>query len=151
MHSITLEQLRVVSQAGGVSHVTLKGQGGAFVVHISDRNGSDAVLTKARSTEPRRFGSPTAALNLLRDLGITTGTFDASDWNPAERNPESRPGDKRVQVLRHAHASAAYNAWLSDELQQAIDDPRPSIPHDDVMARMDVRIERHKEPGAKRS
>ncbi len=49
MPSMTLEQLRAANDAGGVSVVTLKGQGGAFVVEITTRNGSAAVLAKARS------------------------------------------------------------------------------------------------------
>ena len=149
MQSMTLEQLRVASNAGGVSGVTLKGQGGAFLVQIATRSGSGAVLSKARSGEPRRFGNPLAALSLLRDLGITVGQFDASDWNPAEKVVNSRD-DARAQVLRGAHEAAAYNQWLAAEIQEAIDDPRPSVPHDEVMARMDTRIARHK-AGAKRA
>ncbi|WP_197272864.1 hypothetical protein [Nitrosospira briensis] len=34
MQSMTIEQLRAASNAGGVSGVTLKGQGGAFLVQI---------------------------------------------------------------------------------------------------------------------
>ena len=139
MQSMTLEQLRVASNAGGVSGVTLKGQGGAFLVQISTRSGSGAVLSKARSSEPRRFGNPIAALSLLRDLGITVGQFDASDWNPAEKVVNSRD-DARAQVLRGAHEAAAYNQWLTSEIQASIDDPRPSIPHDEVMAEMDADI-----------
>jgi hypothetical protein len=139
--SITVEQLRTVSQAGGVAGVTLKGQGGAFFVQIATRNGGAAVLTKARSSEPRRFGNPATALNVLRDVGITVGQFDASQWNPAEREPA--PGSSgRAQALRQAHRAAAWSQWLAAEIQEAIDDPRPSIPHDEVMARMDARIAR---------
>ena len=68
---MTLEQLRTASKAGGVAGVTLKGQGGVFFVQIATRNGGSAVLAKARSTEPRRFGNPTAALSVLRGIGIT--------------------------------------------------------------------------------
>lgn len=150
MHSMTLEQLRVASNSGGVSGVTLKGQGGAFLVQIDTRSGSGAVLSKARSSEPRRFGNPIAALSLLRDLGITVGQFDASDWNPAEKVVNSRD-DARAQVLRGAHEAAAYNQWLAAEIQEAIDDPRPSVPHDEVMARMDTRLARQKAAGAKRA
>ena len=139
MQSMTLEQLRVASNAGGVSGVTLKGQGGAFLVQIATRSGSGAVLSKARSGEPRRFGNPIAALSLLRDLGITVGQFDASDWNPAEKVVNSRD-DARAQVLRGAHEAAAYNQWLTGEIQASIDDPRPSISHDEVMAEMDTDI-----------
>ena len=148
MQSMTLEQLRVANNAGGISGVTLKGQGGAFLVQIATRNGSGAVLSKARGGEPRRFGNPIAALSLLRDLGITVGQFDASDWNPAEK-VVNRRDDARAQVLRGAHEAAAYNQWLAAEIQEAVDDPRPSMPHDEVMARMDARIARLKAAGSK--
>ena len=150
MQSMTIEQLRAASDAGGVEGVTLKGQGGAFLVQIATRSGAAALLAKARSNEPRRFGNPVAALNVLRDVGITIGQFDASEWNPAEREPVER-SDSRAQALRKAHEAAAYNEWLAAEIQESIDDPRPSIPHDEVMARMDARIARHKAAGAKRA
>jgi hypothetical protein len=43
-------------------------------------------------------------------------------------------------LLAHARqfaAAAAYDQWFRDQVQEAIDDPSPSIPHDQVMA--DVR------------
>lgn len=143
MQSMTIEQLRAASSAGGVSGVTLKGQGGAFLVQISTRSGSGAVLSKARSSEPRRFGNPVAALNVLRDVGITIGKFDASEWNPAEK--EETAGNRgRAEAMRGAHKAVAYNQWLGAQIQEAIDDTRPSVPHDEVMERMDARIARHK-------
>ena len=54
MQSMTIEQLRAASNAGGVSGVTLKGQGGAFVVQIDTRSGASAVLSKARRAAPLR-------------------------------------------------------------------------------------------------
>lgn len=38
-----------------------------------------------------------------------------------------------------------YTAWLAAEIQTAIDDPRPSIPHEEVMARMDAQLARLQE------
>jgi len=146
MQSMTLEQLRTANRTGGVAGVTLKGRGGAFFVQITTRSGVGAVLAKARSDEPRRFGNPAAALNVLRDIGITIGRFDASEWDPAEREPSSRTSG-RAEALRKAHKAAAYNEWLAAEIQAAIDEPGPSIPHDEVMARMDARIARHKAAG----
>lgn len=46
MHSMTLEQLRATANAGGVTGVTLKGQGGGFFVEIATRSGQDAFLSK---------------------------------------------------------------------------------------------------------
>ncbi len=150
MQSMTIEQLRAASHAGGVSGVTLKGEGGAFLVQIDTRSGVTALLAKARSSEPRRFGNPAAALNMLRDVGITVGRFDASEWNPQEK--EEASGNRgRAEAMREAHQAAAYSRWLAAEIQEAIDDPRPSIPHDEVMDRMDARIAGHKAAGAKRT
>ena len=150
MQSMTIEQLRVARDAGGVAGVTVKGQGGAFLVQIATRSGSDAVLAKARSSEPRRFGNLVAALNVLRGIGITTGQFDATEWNPAAK--EETVGNRgRADAMRKAHEAAAYAQWLAAEIQEAIDDPRPSSPHDEVMARMDARIARQKAAGRKRA
>ena len=146
MSNMTLEQLRVANASGGISGVTLKGQGSAFLVQINTRSGADAVLTKARSNEPRRFGNPLVALSLLHDLGITAGQFDASAWAPAQQ-PLNRRDDARAQLLREAHQASAYVKWLSSEIQESIDDPRPSIAHDEVLAQLDTRIARHQATG----
>lgn len=150
MQSMTIEQLRAASKAGGVSGVTLKGQGGVFLVQIDTRSGSGALLSKARSTEPRRFGNPLSALNVLREIGITVGQFDASEYDPTDK--EQDPGNRgRSNAMREAHEAAAYNQWLAAEIQGAIDDPRPSVSHDEVMARMEGRIARHKSAEAPRA
>ncbi|MXS81006.1 hypothetical protein SAMN05216317_1481 [Nitrosomonas eutropha] len=148
MQSMTLEQLRATARAGGVVGVTLKGQGSGFFIEIATRSGQDAFLVKARSTEPRRFGSPNSALIVLRDLGIAVVRLDATNWNP-DQKVVTQNRDSRAQAMRQAHEAAAYNQWLAAEIQEAIDDPRPSVEHDEVMARMDARIARHKAAGAK--
>jgi|GEM_PF-4196175 len=42
--------------------------------------------------------------------------------------------------MREAPKAAACNEWLAAEIQAVIDDPRSSIPHDEVMAEMDAEI-----------
>jgi len=94
---------------------------------------------KARSTEPRRFGNPLSALNVLREIGITVGHFDASEYDPTKKEQDA--GNRgRANAMRGAHEAAAYNQWLAGEIQASIDDPRPSIPHDEVMAEMNADI-----------
>ncbi len=149
MQSMTVEQLRATVGAGGVTGVTLKGQGGGFFVEIATRSGQDAILVKARTTEPRRFGNPTSALIVLRDVGIDVIQIDATDWNPDQKDM-SRSRQNRADAMREAHEAAAYNQWLAAEIQEAIDDPRSSIPHDEVMAQMDARIARHMAANEKR-
>jgi len=148
MQCMTIEQLRAASNAGGVEGVTLKGHGGAFLVQIATRSGDAALLAKARSNEPRRFGNPLSALNVLREVGITIGQFDASEWNPGEK--EATAGQRgRAEAMRTAHRAAAYAKEVAAEIQQSLNDPRPSRPHDAVMTRMEARIAHHKATGAK--
>lgn len=135
MYSMTLEQLRATVSAGGVVGVTLKGQGSGFFMEIATRSGQDAILAKARSTEPRRFGSPGSALIVLRDIGIAVAQLDATNWNPDQKE-STQSRQSRAQAMRKAHQAAAYNQWLASEIQAAIDDPRASIPHDEVMAEL---------------
>ncbi|WP_018403893.1 type II toxin-antitoxin system RelB family antitoxin [Marinobacter gelidimuriae] len=150
MQSMTLEQLRATASAGGVVGVTLKGEGSGFFMEIATRSGQNAFLVKARSTEPRRFGSANSALTVLRDIGIAVAQLDATNWDPDQKEV-TQNRDNRAQAMRQAHEAAAYNQWLAAEIQEAIDDPRPSVPHNEVMARMDARIARHKAAGAKRA
>lgn len=139
MQSMTLEQLRATASAGGVVGVTLKGDGGGFFLQIATRTGQDVVLSKARSVQPRRFGNPTSALIVLRELGIAVVQLDATQWNPNQKD-RSQSRENRAQAMREAHKAAAYTKWMAAEIQESIDDPRPSIPHDGVMAEMDVDI-----------
>ena len=140
MHSMTLEQLPATAAAGGVVGVTFKGQRGAFMLHIATRSSQDAVLAKARSTEPRRFGNPASAMILLREVGIAVAQLDATDWNPDEKDM-SLSRASQAEAMRAAHQAAAHNRRLTAEIQEALDDPRPSLPHDEVMAAMDAEID----------
>jgi len=38
-------------------------------------------------------------------------------------------------AVRGAHEAAAYDAWFREQVQASIDDPRPSIPGEEVEAR----------------
>ncbi len=139
MHTMTLEQLRTTTRAGGVIGVTLKGQGSGFLMEITTLNGQGIILSKARSSEPRRFGSTNSALIVLRDIGIAVAQLDATNWNPDQKYiTQSR--EKRAQAMRTAHEAVAYNQWLAGEIQTSIDDSRPSISHDEVMDEMDANI-----------
>ena len=139
MQNMTLEQLRATASAGGVVGVTLRGEGSGFFLQIATRSGQNAVLSKARSIQPRRFGNPTSALLVLRELGIAVAQLDATQWNPDQKEM-SQSRENRAEAMREAHKAAAYSKWLATEIQESVDDPRPSIPHDEVMAQMDTDI-----------
>ena len=45
------------------------------------------------------------------------------------------------ELMRSGHQTAAHNRWLAAEIQESLDDPRPSVPHDEAMAAMDAEID----------
>ena len=48
--------------------------------------------------------------------------------------------DPMLSVFDSADEEADYTAWLRAKLQASIDDPRPSIPHEQVMAEVRERL-----------
>ena len=52
--------------------------------------------------------------------------------------------DPMLSVFDSAEEEADYTAWLRAKLQASLDDPRPSIFHEQVMADMRERLEQQK-------
>jgi hypothetical protein len=48
--------------------------------------------------------------------------------------------DPMLSVFDSAEEEADYTAWLRAKLQASIDDPRPSIPHEQVMTEIRERL-----------
>lgn len=134
MQTLTLEQLRITSKTGGIVSVAVKAQGKAFLVQIFMLKGS-ALLAKARSTEPRRFGNPFQAITLLREIGITNGTYDVSEYAPDADTPvRTRPD--RTEALKRTHQAAAYDQWFRAQVEDALveaNDPTTTwISHEEI-------------------
>ena len=143
MQTMTLDQLRAAGSAGGIAGVTLKADVNGFVVEVDTRSGQSAVLSKARSSEPRRFGNPTTAIVLLREMGILLAKLDMTDWEPMQNQlaEKSESSAKRSQAMREAYAAAAHTKWLAQSIEQSIADPRPSVSHDDVLGILSAEID----------
>ncbi len=64
-------------------------------------------MSKARSTDPRRFGNPASTLVVLREIGIAVAQLDAthrtSGWKDMIRSRQSR-----AKALREVHKAAVY-------------------------------------------
>lgn len=124
MNTLTLKELRATAQSGGIAGVTLKAEGGAFFVKIDTRSGEEAILTKARNSQPRSFGNPLQALTLLRELGLVVGFFNVALWNPDEKAGRTRPD--RTEALKRTHGAAEHDRWFREQVQQGVaeaDDP----------------------------
>lgn len=70
----------------------------------------------------------------------TLGSAGSKSDPYADQKEATQNRDSRARAMRQAHEAAAYNQWLAGEIQASIDDPRASLPHDDVMAAMDADI-----------
>ncbi|GAC1678148.1 MAG: hypothetical protein NVS9B2_29330 [Steroidobacteraceae bacterium] len=143
MQTLTWEQFRATNDAGGILSVTLKADGAGFELQMETRRGP-ATLVKARATaETRRFVDPRKALLLLRELGIREARMDTQRWQPDDVAFERKPRPDRAAALKATHAG--YDEWLRAKLDASIADPRPRVPHADVMAAAQAIIDHRKE------
>ena len=47
----------------------------------------------------------------------------------------------QAKLMRTCYQTAAHNRWLAAEIQDALDDPGPSLPLDEAMAAMEAEID----------
>ncbi|MFL9922516.1 hypothetical protein PQR75_46295 [Paraburkholderia fungorum] len=141
MKTLDVSQATAAAQAGGVLSAILKAEGGAFYVELETRTAGVAVLVTSNNRRPRAFRNPIKALEVIRKLGLQTGRFSLEAWRPDETGFE-RPGrPDRAEAMKATHASAAaYDRWLREQVQEAIDDPGPAVAHEDVMKKAEARI-----------
>jgi hypothetical protein len=52
----------------------------------------------------------------------------------------STPLSPIVSEFESEEQEASYNTWFKAKVKASLEDPRPSIPHDQVMAKMEVII-----------
>lgn len=52
----------------------------------------------------------------------------------------STPLDPRISEFETQEQADSYDRWFRGRVQRSLDDPRPGIPHDDVMADMEAII-----------
>ena len=121
IHTLTLEQLRTATEAGGVASVNLQAQGAEFFLQIKTRNNGEAILARARSTAPRAFRNPVLAITLLRKLGIVLGTFDLTQWNP-DQGSVSRVRPDRAAAMKRAHAAVEHDKWFRAQVAQGLEE-----------------------------
>nr|WP_176705760.1 antitoxin [Halomonas sp. 40]BAP60117.1 hypothetical protein [Halomonas sp. 40] len=57
----------------------------------------------------------------------------------------STPLDPRISEFETQEQADSYDRWFRERVQRSLDDPRPNIPHDEVMAKMDAIIENAKQ------
>lgn len=60
-------------------------------------------------------------------------------------NTTTTPLDPPVPEFETQEQADRYDRWFRAKVQEALDDPRPGIPHDEAMARVDRLVEKKKQ------
>ncbi len=118
-------------EACAVRGAHIVGQSGGWSVMV--RYGmTERPLAAQRTRQVRLFRKFETLVSYLRTIGIARFDVDASSYDPDTLKATRRPD--RAEALKHVHEAAAYDKWFRAQVQAAIDDPRPSIPHEQVKA-----------------
>ncbi|MES2945152.1 MAG: hypothetical protein V4772_19980 [Pseudomonadota bacterium] len=121
--TFSLEQLKAATLAGGVTGITLRGDGAAFVINVQTQCGLAIMVTSRR--QPRRFADPRKALQVLRGIGLTECHVDTADWRPEDGALEKTARPDRSQALKAAHEAAQqdvdYDRWFHAKVQASLD------------------------------
>jgi hypothetical protein len=127
-----------LAEAGAVRSAHVVGQAGGWGILVK-YGMTERALAAQRSHQVRIFRKFETLVSYLKGVGIARFDVDTANYDPASlATARTRPDS--AAKLKSAHEAAAYDKWLKAEIQEAIDDPRPNVPHEDVMRRMHERI-----------
>lgn len=107
-----------LADAGGNFSVSVQAQGEGWIVCVHDEAGDRALLDPDGKVAAV-FDALQAVEQRLRTLGVVRFEVDGGG---------DRPGD------------GGYDAWLTAEVQEALDDPSPSVPHAEAMRQIRAAI-----------
>jgi len=129
-NAINHSTLAKLVESGGVRAAHVIGLAGGW--GISVKCGRSVRPLAAQRGKVRLFSKLETAAAYLKGIGIARFDVDALGYDP-ERTLRARPD--RAASLKRAHAAAAYDKWFRSKVQEALDDPRPGMPHEEVSAR----------------
>ncbi len=124
----TLERL---VEAGAVRGANIVGQPGGWGVVI--QYGMTERVLAAKRGAVRIFRKFETLVGYLKGIGIAKYQVDASHFDPVALKTNRKRTDA-AERMKNAHEAAAYKGWLTQQVQESIDDPQPSVPHSEVMA-----------------
>jgi hypothetical protein len=118
-------------EAGVVRGADVIGQPGGWGVVI--KYGMTERALAARRGAVRSFKKFETLV--LKGIGIAEYRVNAVNYDPVALKTRTVRPDSSSR-LKAAHDAAAYDKFYREGVQAALDDPRPSIPHDEVMVRL---------------
>lgn len=124
-------------EAGAVRDADVIGEPGGWSVVI--KYGMTERALAARRGAIRSFKKFETLVGYLKGIGIAEYRVNAANFDPAALKMRTVRPDSASR-LKQAHESLAYDTYYREGVQAALDDQRPSIPHEEVKARMKATI-----------
>jgi hypothetical protein len=127
-------------EANAILGASIIGQSGGWSVMLK-LGLTEKPLGTQRTDKPRVWRSLDSCIGYLKgELHISRfDMLDATNYNKVAITGTVR--NDTSERMRHAHEAAAYDKWFREGVQASIDDPRPSIPHDEVKTRSRAAIQ----------
>ncbi|MEQ1599641.1 MAG: hypothetical protein ABL885_12655 [Methylophilaceae bacterium] len=128
-----------LAEAGAVRSAHIVGQAGGWGILVK-YGMTERALAAQRSQQVRIFRKFETLVTYLKGVGIARFEVDAVNYDAASlKLTRTRPDS--AEAMKKAHEAVAYDKWFRGQVQEAIDDPRPPIPHKQVMVEMRALIE----------
>jgi hypothetical protein len=125
---VTLSRL---VEANAVNGASIIGQPGGWGVVI--KYGMTERALSARRGSVRIFRKFETLVGYLKGIGVAKYQVDATGYDPVALKLTRRNDASKDRMIA-AHEAAAYDKWFRAQVQEAIDDTTPSVPHDQVLA-----------------
>lgn len=136
-----------LAEAGAVRSAHVVGQAGGWGILVK-YGMTERALAAQRSHQVRIFRKFETLVSYLKGVGIARFDVDAANFD-ADSLKTTRSRPDQSAALKKAHEAAAHSKWLKEQVQAAIDDPRPSIEHDQVMKNLDAKLAGLRKGGSK--
>lgn len=132
-HTIDTAMARRMVEASAIRGASIIGLPGGWSVMLK-LGMTEKPLGTQRTDKPRTWRSLDTCMDYLKnELQIArVDLLDASNHSAGDVTRATRADSS--ERMKHAHEAAAYDKWFRAQVQAAIDDPRPSISHEQVMA-----------------
>ncbi|CAB3774746.1 hypothetical protein [Paraburkholderia humisilvae] len=127
-----LEKLVESHSVRGANVVAQTGGWGVVILY-----GTKEGMLAVRRGNVRTWTKLDTLVGFLTRMGINQFEVDASNFDPNVKTTRTRHDSS--ERLRDAHEAAAYDKWFRQQVQESLDDPRPSVPHEVVKADMAAR------------
>jgi hypothetical protein len=129
--------LTKLAQAGLVLSTHVVGRNGGWGIVVK-YGAAERTLAAQRSQQIRTFRKLETLVDYLKGVGISRFDVDTLGYDANHADTTKRPD--RAAALKDAHQAAAYTKWLKAEIQEAIDDTSPTVPHDEAMRQIRAAI-----------